>query len=193
MNKSYDIKWQRDDDKITISKSFYEHLLNCLANQKFIGESPTCGDGLAECPEKVRNIQAENQKAINKAWREGMFILSIDVHSDKEYEKIVNKLVEYKTKNLDKDKADCSADMEEYKSDENIQFKWWHLFNQEVLMWARIGCTSDAIIDCENEKYEVGQVALDDFNEIVKIRGFTPRMISSMREVLKEIGIGNNL
>jgi hypothetical protein len=86
--KSYDIKWQRDDDKIIISKGYFEHLLNCLANQKYIEELPPNGDALAEGEENYRNIQEENQMAIDKAWREGMFILSLNHRSKEEYNKI---------------------------------------------------------------------------------------------------------
>ena len=52
----YDKKWQGyRDSTITISKNYFEHLLNCLANQKYTNE-------LLE--DHKKNIQ----KAIDKAW-----------------------------------------------------------------------------------------------------------------------------
>lgn len=191
--KSYDITWQKDDNKVTISKNYFEHLLNCLANQKYVGELPTCGDALAEGPEKYKNIQEENQKVIDKAWKEGMFILTHECRVNSEYVKLVNKYAEYYNKNIEKMEADFVADKEEYMNDQNIDFKWTHLFQQEVIMWSKLCSNTHAIIDCENEKYEVGQVSIDDFNEIIRRRGFTPKLIAHIKLVLKEIGIGDNL
>jgi hypothetical protein len=187
MNKSYDIKWQRDDDKITISKTFFEHLLNCLANQKYVGELPTCGDALAEGPEKYKNVQEEIQKVIDVAWREGMFILSIGNKGEILIEKML------KSFSMKKIQEEYEKDFEDFPSDLYIGYKWTHLFGQEIRMWITLACTTDANIDCENEIFEFGQVSLDDFNEICKRRGFTPRIISALRNILKEIGIGGNL
>ena len=191
MNKSYDITWQRDDNKITISKDYFEHLLNCLANQKYVGELPTCGDALAEGPEKYKNVQEENQKVIDKAWREGMFILTMNKRTEEEREKIRNKLI--KCQSMKKMQEDYEKDLEDFKSDSNIGFKWTHLFGQELGMWVTLACTTGANIDCENETFEVGQVGREDFDAICERRGFTPRIISTLRNTLKEIGIGNNL
>lgn len=52
---------------IKIERSFFEHLLNCLCNQKFIRQINA--DAL-ECDYK--KIQQENQQIIDKAWRDGM-------------------------------------------------------------------------------------------------------------------------
>ena len=62
--------------KIMIEESYFEHLLTCLANQKFIGEQPPNGDALAMGKSEYENIQAEHQKIIDEAWRKGMDILS---------------------------------------------------------------------------------------------------------------------
>lgn len=61
--------------KITIDRDFFEHLLNCLANQKFIGEKPPCGDALAMGKTAYQKIQIRNQKIIDKAWKKGMDLL----------------------------------------------------------------------------------------------------------------------
>jgi len=61
--------------KMEIDIEFFEHLLNCLANQKFIGEPPPCGDAMALGKKKYDAIQKANQKTIDKAWRKGMEIL----------------------------------------------------------------------------------------------------------------------
>ena len=53
-----------------ISKDFFEHVLNCLANQKFINEINA--DAL-ECDYK--KIQAEIQLEIDKTWIKGMNML----------------------------------------------------------------------------------------------------------------------
>ena len=46
-DKYYRLDWQRVDGTVTISKDYFEHLLSCLANQKFIGEKPCNGDSLS--------------------------------------------------------------------------------------------------------------------------------------------------
>ena len=58
--------------KITVDRNFFEHLLNCLANQKFIHEINA--DAL-ECDYK--KVQKENQQAIDKAYRQGRDLLAI--------------------------------------------------------------------------------------------------------------------
>lgn len=49
--------------KIVVTEDLFEHILNCLANQKYIGE-------MAE------EVQKEWQEIIDKAWNEGMSLLS---------------------------------------------------------------------------------------------------------------------
>lgn len=152
--KSYDVDWQRQDDTITISKSYFEHLLNCLANQKFVEELPTNGDAIETGENEYRNIQKENQDVIDKAWREGMFILSLNSRIDSE---------------VKDDRARYLSFVEKNYND------------------------IDNIIDAENEKYKIGQVTIDDFNEIVRRRGFTPRIVSFLKKALKASGIGEGL
>lgn len=55
---------------ITMSRDYFEHLLNCLANQKFIHE---INADATECDYK--KIQKENQTIIDKAWTDGMNML----------------------------------------------------------------------------------------------------------------------
>lgn len=61
---------------ISIDVEFFEHLLNCLANQKFIGEPPPCGDAMALSKDEYNTIQKENQAKIDEAWNKGMTLLS---------------------------------------------------------------------------------------------------------------------
>ena len=61
--------------KLLIDADYFEHLLACLANQKFIGEPPPNGDALSIGEKKYLKIQSENQKIIDIAWRKGMDIL----------------------------------------------------------------------------------------------------------------------
>lgn len=61
---------------ISIEKNFLEHLLNCLANQKFINETPPNGDALAMGKKAYEKVQVDNQAIIDKAWKDGMSMLS---------------------------------------------------------------------------------------------------------------------
>jgi hypothetical protein len=58
---------------IVLDRDYFEHLLNCLANQKFIYH--VNADGLSEGEEKVKQMQSEAQQAIDDAWRKGMDML----------------------------------------------------------------------------------------------------------------------
>ena len=50
---------------IFISESSFEHLLNCLANQKFIGEPPPNGDAAALGAARYKSVQEEMQQSID--------------------------------------------------------------------------------------------------------------------------------
>lgn len=60
---------------VFISYDFLEHLLNCLAAQKFIGKGPPNGDAVSLGQEQFERIELQNQKVIDEAWLEGMRIL----------------------------------------------------------------------------------------------------------------------
>ena len=49
---------------IKIEEDFYEHLLNCLANQKFIGEAPPNGDALAMGKRLMKNCMNAIRKLL---------------------------------------------------------------------------------------------------------------------------------
>lgn len=53
--------------EITMDRDYFEHLLNCLANQKYVHQ---INADATECDYKT--IQKKNQKVIDKAWRDGM-------------------------------------------------------------------------------------------------------------------------
>jgi len=182
MEQIYNIKWQNDkySDTITISKSYFEHLLNCLANQKYIEElSP--------------DMQKENQQYIDKAWRQGMFIHGLKTTTEIAHKKMVEKYCEIWNKNRLFIINCITKDTKQFPNDKNIDFKWGHLVAQEIKMWIDLCCFSDVTIDCENEKYEHGFVSLEDFNYIADRRGFTPRMRKFLIDILKDIGIGKKL
>lgn len=50
---------------IVISEDSFEHLLNCLANQKFVGEAPPCGDAIDMGREEYAVTQNDMQAAID--------------------------------------------------------------------------------------------------------------------------------
>jgi hypothetical protein len=193
MSNIYENDWQRNDYTITVTKSFLEHLLNCLANQKFIGEPPPNGDAMAMEESEYRRGQREGQEAIDKAWRQGMFIMALDVKKNNEYYNKIESYVSFWNESIPEIMDNRDKDIQEFPNDPNIVFKWQHLVAQEIEMWIRLGCFSKSVVSDENETYEVGQIDSEDFDEIVKRRGFTPRIISFMVKTLRHVGIGNNL
>lgn len=61
--------------KITIGRDYFEHLLACLANQKFIDQTPINGEMLDSGKHERRKVQIEHQATIDKAWKDGMDML----------------------------------------------------------------------------------------------------------------------
>ena len=59
---------QNRDGFIEINSNFFDHILNCLANQKFVGEPPQNGDSLSVGKEEYYKGQIEIQKAIDDAY-----------------------------------------------------------------------------------------------------------------------------
>jgi hypothetical protein len=66
-----------DSDRVVFNRKFLagklEHLLACLANQKFINS--VNGDGLSLGKKKVLSIQQKNQKVIDNTYKETMEFL----------------------------------------------------------------------------------------------------------------------
>lgn len=52
-------------DNIIISEDSFEHLLNCLDNQRFVGESPPNGDAMSMDKDEYDNVHVNIQKAID--------------------------------------------------------------------------------------------------------------------------------
>ncbi len=198
ISNDYKLEWQNDKyvDTITISKSYFEHLLNCLANQRFIGELQPNADSLSLEKIEYDNIQILNQKIIDKAWRQGMFFLRLNLQMKKAYEKMFEKMFEFLNNNIKFINYSIDNDIKKYPSDNNISFKWKQLVPQEIKMWMGLCCFSDGYkitIDCENEKYMHGFITIDDFNYTCKKRCFTPTMRHFLVDILKDIGIGTHL
>ena len=191
MHKDYNYEWQRNDDTITISKDYFEHLLNCLANQKFVGELPINGDSLATDPSEYQNTQSEIQKAIDVAYHKGRFILGLNGEMQRTYEEMMKKYRDIWNESISLVTEYIKNDSEEYTQDENISFKWQHLVSQEIEMWMRLCCFPDSSIDLERRTYHHGFVSKDDFQYIVQRRGFTPKMKSFLLDMLIKIGIWN--
>lgn len=191
MNEIYRFDWQssKDKDTITITKNFFEHLLNCLANQKFIGELPPNADALSLGKTEYENIQIENQNIINDAWSKGMFILCLDSKMEQTYKNMFVKYCEIWNKSLPYINSEIINDAKKYPNDDNVVFKWRQLVPQEIEMWIQLCCFSNSNIDIKNEKYEHGMVSKDDFEFICSRRGFTFAMKNFLICILVEIGI----
>jgi len=58
---------------ITIEENFLEHLLACLANQKYTGDFNA--DAIEGGEDEYQKINAENQEVIDKAYSDGWDLL----------------------------------------------------------------------------------------------------------------------
>lgn len=71
------INAHRDNNgNIVITEDDFFHILNCLCNQKFIGEPPPNGDALSLGMQEYYNIQKENQDIIDDCYHQCMDILT---------------------------------------------------------------------------------------------------------------------
>ena len=52
-------------DNVVVSKDSFEHLLNCLDNQRFVGETPPNGDALDMGVDEYRQVQIDIQHRID--------------------------------------------------------------------------------------------------------------------------------
>jgi hypothetical protein len=95
-----------------------------------------------------------------------------------------NKYSEFWNNSLQHLQSEFDKDKKEFHNDNNIGFKWTHLMQQEIEMW---------ITQCCGDVTEWEQVPMDDFEFIINRRGFTPRIITNLRNILIEVGIGNEL
>lgn len=68
----------KKDGAILISEGSFRHLLNCLANQKFVGETPINGDSVAVGKEEYYRVQNAMQDVIDDFWKQGMNLLESD-------------------------------------------------------------------------------------------------------------------
>jgi hypothetical protein len=50
---------------VIISEDSFEHLLNCLDNQKFVGESPPNGDAMSMDKDEYNEVHENIQNAID--------------------------------------------------------------------------------------------------------------------------------
>lgn len=66
-------------DKIMVDADFFEHLLNCLANQKYIGDFNA--DAIEMGEEAYKSTVKSTQAKIDEAWIKGMEIL-VEAHDD---------------------------------------------------------------------------------------------------------------
>jgi len=188
IKEDYLLEWQTNKDTITISKSFFEHLLNCLANQKFVGELPPNGDALGLGKSEYNDIQIEIQKRIDEACCKGRFLLGLECQMTKMYTEMAEKYCEIWNLHIP-----IIMDYINRENDENAKFKWNHLISQEIKMWMRICVFQNCVIDYKNEKYKHGIVTVEEFDEICSRRGFNIDMINLIVDILKFIGIGDLL
>lgn len=61
--KSLNVRSSQMSKQIKVDEGLFEHILNCIANQKYIGEM-------------TKEVQKEWRETIDKAWNDGMAILS---------------------------------------------------------------------------------------------------------------------
>lgn len=186
---------QKDIDKetLTIGRDFFEHLLNCLASQKFVGEGPQNGDSLSVGKESYDKTQEEMQRCIDKAYHLGRFILSLESKAETFRKELREKYIEILgITNIDEF---IENDKKLFPNDENIHFKWVQIVGQEILMWIDLNTThhSNAKVDFDKMTMEKAQVSVESFHYITVRRGFTPKMIEFTRNVLIELGIGERL
>jgi len=168
--------------EIVLDKNFFEHLLNCMANQRFI----------ASLSEEEKEV---NQSIIDKAWNKGMFILNLDGCKKRLQDGLLDRAQVYWNSRI----KDIQVFIEEESKDvlENekstIMFKWTQLVWQEIWMWCLLCGDKDSIVDMDKCSLTTGQVSTQDFNDIATRRGFNDNKTKLLKDALIFIGIGELL
>lgn len=73
--KMVKLKAIKKNGSILISEGSFQHLLNCLANQKFVGEMPINGDSVSVGKEEYDRVQNSMQDAIDDFYKQCMDLL----------------------------------------------------------------------------------------------------------------------
>lgn len=187
---------EKKEDVITIKRDYFEHLLNCLANQKFINERPPNGDALAMGEDAYKEVHRTNQDLIDKAWNHGMFLLRInDIQNDMEI-KVYDKAAAIWNSNINNIQRFIDEENKNSKDESDKitnGFKWTQLVWQEIWMWIKLSTHTDSIINYDECEIKCGQVQQSDFDEIYIRRGFNQNQRKLLMDCLKEIGIGEEL
>ncbi len=161
----YKSEWQNIPDTITVSREYFISVVN--------------------------SINDDNDNS-DRLYKIGDFLYYLEATQRKKYNELITIFVDRWNASLD-DITKWSKEDEELSTINDVHFKWGHLVDQEICMWAKLCCYTHAKIDCENLIYEIAQVELEDFESIVLRRGFSNNMVKFMIRILKEMGIGNNL
>lgn len=151
---------------IEIGADFFEHLLNCMANQKYLG---------SQLPEDA----AKNQKVIDEAWREGMDMINPIIQK----KSIAQEALEKFNKKLNEDlpliakKIKDVMDDKKYPKDYVKKYALkWTLVRQECEMYCLIAEPVDK----------------DEFGLLCERRGLTKNMRDYIIEMMKYVGLGDN-
>ncbi len=67
------LKAKKVDGNVVISEGSFEHLLNCLDNQKFVDSAPCCGDEIDMAindPVGYKQVKVDMQSAIDDFGRQ---------------------------------------------------------------------------------------------------------------------------
>ncbi len=152
---------------IEIDAEFFEHLLNCMANQKYIG---------SQLPEKA----AEKQKIIDEAWRKGMDILNPIVKTKDKAEDALKKF----NKKLHKDLPLITKKIKDVMDDNKYPKDY---VTEYAMKWTSVRQ------DCEMYCLIAESVDKEEFEKLCEDRSYTRNMRDYIIEVLKHVGLGDNL
>ena len=155
--------------EIRVSVDYFEHLLNCLAQQKYIHEQESYCEALRESPEKIE----ENQKIIDEAWRTGMDIIRPVIKQNNLSKYAIQRFNEKWEKDLPR--ISTSFGMGD-KIDKD-KFLLWGFVRQELEMLCLIG----------------EQVSFDELAELCERKKLDLEMKSYIIETLEFVGLGECL
>ena len=142
-------------DKVELEVGYFSHLLNCLANQKYLLEMPPAD-------------RINGQMVIDEAWNKGMAMISPILQKNAKAERASALGQQKWMSDIDKIKRYCELDEKVYPQDSHIVFKWSQLVWQEVWMYGSLG-----------EKIDPAE-----FHVLCERRGFTPRMSGYLSSIL---------
>jgi len=166
-----------NEKTIEIDENFFEHLLNCMDNQKFMPVN------------NLSQAEKETQEIIDKASRQARNIWLKETRREALRTELFNKWATKWKEDIPKIEAFIKYESEQ-NEEKNYLFVWGQIVVQEIEMFILLS-TFEAKYDIDSGKFTLKQVDQSSFDYIIKHKQLEKDQRLYILETLKKIGIGD--